>query len=157
MGMGTGVGAGTSEGGVGGTSVGAAGGQSLQMTVLVGMMGLVTVQGQSVMVRVVGYRSKLAKGFSGVHLSGERSILGSHSSPGRKSYLSHGVGVGAVGDGGGRRAVGDVGLNDLSDNGNVVGHGASGDGENSGSSELHFVGIRVFGRLDFEIKLCFSW
>ena len=65
-----------------------------------------------------------------------------------KSYLSHGVGVGAVGDGGGLRAVGDVGLNDLSDDGNVVGHGASGDGENSGSSELHFVGgIKGFGRL----------
>lgn len=61
------------------------------------------------------------------------------------SYLSNSDGAGAVGDGGGRRAVGDERLDNLSDNSDVarVGHGASGGGKDGDSSELHFDGIKV--------------
>jgi len=58
--------------------------------------------------------------------------------------LSNSDGAGAVGDGGGGRAVGDVGLDNLSDDGHVarVSHSASGGGEDSSSGELHFDGIK---------------
>jgi hypothetical protein len=61
-----------------------------------------------------------------------------------EAYLSNSDGAGAVGDGGGGRAVGDVGLDNLSDDGHVarVSHSASGGGEDSSSGELHFDGIK---------------
>jgi hypothetical protein len=59
------------------------------------------------------------------------------------SYLSDGVGAGAVGEGGGSRAVGDERLDDLGHDGDVgASHGAGGEGKDSSSSELHFVGIK---------------
>lgn len=63
-------------------------------------MGLLMVQGQSVMVRVVACSSSLA------------AIVHNRVSF-EDSYLSDSVGVGAVGDLGGARAVGLVGGNDL--------------------------------------------
>lgn len=48
-----------------------------------------------------------------------------------------------MGEGGRSRAVGDEGLDDLGHDSDVgVGHGASGEGNDSSSSELHFVGIK---------------
>lgn len=91
------------------------------------------VQGQSVMVRVVAYDILLVAGF--LHLNFQDS-----------SYLSDGVGVGAIGDLGGARAVGLVRGNDLSGVLSGVGRGvgnrvggrdASGE-SNSGNGELHF-------------------
>lgn len=74
--------------------------------------------------------------------TGAPSPMPSHPA-GFSSYLSHGVGLGAVGDLGGVRAVRGVGVDDLSDDSLVApGGGASGSGKNDGSSELHFVGIR---------------
>lgn len=56
----------------------------------------------------------------------------------------HGVGLGAVGDLGGLRAVGDVDVNNLGDDGAVVGsHGASGgSSDDSSDGVLHLVGIK---------------
>jgi hypothetical protein len=70
-------------------------------------------------------------------------------------YLSNSDGAGAVGDGGGRRAVGDVGLDNLSDNGDVarVGQGARGGGEDGDSSELHFDGIKVTRRVGIRLLM----
>lgn len=65
---------------------------------------------------------------------------------GEGSSLSHGVGAATVGDLGRSRAVGDVGLDDLSNDGDVAGggegRGASGSSEDDGSGELHLVGIK---------------
>lgn len=63
-----------------------------------------------------------------------------------RKYLSDGVGLAAVGDLGSEGAVGDVGLDDVGDDGdvarrNVDGRDADG-GESDSSGELHFVGIR---------------
>lgn len=67
---------------------------------------------------------------------------------GQSGGLSDRVGLVTVGDLGGSRAVGDVGLDDLSDDGNVlVSHGASG-GKGESESVLHLDGIRcLVGRL----------
>ena len=66
---------------------------------------------------------------------------------GQGGGLSDSVGGAAVGDLGRAGAVGDVGLDDLSDNGDValgvVSRGASGGSENDGSGELHLDGIKV--------------
>lgn len=71
----------------------------------------------------------------------------------KSPYLGDGVGVGAVGDLGGTRAVGLVGGDDLggvSDVGRgrvggVVGRDANGEG--SSDSELHFDGLIKLGRV----------
>lgn len=68
-------------------------------------------------------------------------------SDGQGGGLSDSVGGAAVGDLGRAGAVGDVGLDDLSDNGDValgvVSRGASGGSESDGSGELHLDGIKV--------------
>lgn len=68
---------------------------------------------------------------------------------GQSGGLSDGVGLGAVSDLGGLRAVGHVGLDDLSDNGDVAGvasHGTGGGSKSDSESVLHLDGIKVFSR-----------
>lgn len=58
------------------------------------------------------------------------------------SYSSDSVGLAAVGDGGGLRAVGGVLVDDLSDDGDVLGPGVGANGSSDESSGvLHFVGL----------------
>ena len=64
------------------------------------------------------------------------------------THLGHGVGVGAVGDGRGRWAVGCIRSHDLGGVGDIVvgcirtGH--EGSGSNDGGRTAHFDGINVF-------------
>lgn len=65
-----------------------------------------------------------------------------------------GPGLGAVGDLGGLGAVGGVDVDNLGGDGDVgVGRGTSGDGEDGGDGELHFVGIRFLDSKSFEIGM----
>lgn len=58
-----------------------------------------------------------------------------------KTYLRDGVGGAGVGEGGGRRAEGGEGSHNLGGVCDILkSGGASGDGENCGSGELHFGG-----------------
>jgi hypothetical protein len=94
------------------------------------------VQGQSVMVRVVAY---------GKRRSVREPITPTWSTWSR-TYRGDGVGLVAHGDGGGLRAVGGVGSDDVGGDGHVGAPGGSarnGSGDNSGGSELHFDGIRI--------------
>lgn len=75
-----------------------------------------------------------------------------HSPFSLQTHLRDGVGGTGVGEGGGRRAVGGDGSHNLGGVSDILpGGGASGDGENSGSGELHFDGrVRVLKLRDSE-------
>lgn len=79
------------------------------------------------------------------HLPGEPEFLSPVPS---QAYLSDGVGAASVREHGGGRAEGGDGGHDLGGVGDILkGRDASGDGENSGSGELHF-DVGYYYRLD---------